>query len=480
MATEDNFIVAIELGSSTVTALAGRKQPDGTIAVRAFAQEKSDAFIRKGRINNFTKMTSCIEGMKKKLEDKLHKTISSTYVGIGGMGMHTVKNTVTRHLSDKILITPEIVSNVVDSNRATPIGDREILEVIPQDYKLGTQIVTEPEGIAADMIEGHFLNIVASASLRRDVNECFNKAGLKVVGMPISVLTLADAILTDSEKRSGCVFVDMGAETTSVAVYKSNLLRHFAVIPLGGASINRDLCNLQIEDAEAENLKRQHATAYREESEEERPAIVLNDGRTVKYDDFSNLVQARVEEIILNVNNQIELSEYKRGQLIAGLVITGGASSMKGMDTAFKALTGFDRLRIVRNMRLQYKADAKFSATFNADGACNAAIAIIDKGNENCCGGELGDPSNGLFGQQDPATTAGQTPTVTPPATDPTKPATEAAATAEKVEEPPVEEKPKAPRFGGLKRMWNKLANAAGNLVNDDEERFPGGKNSNQ
>jgi len=479
MATEDNFIVAIELGSSTVTAIAGRKQPDGTISVRAFAQEKSDTFIRKGQINNFTKTTSCIEGMKEKLESKLHKTISSAYVGLGGMGIHTVSNTVTHHLGDKVQITPEIIRNVEDSNRAMHGGDYEILAVIPQDYKLGTQIVTDPEGIPTDVIEGHFLNIVANTSLREAVGECFNKAGIRVAGSPISVLTLADAILTESEKRSGCVFVDMGAETTSVAIYKSNLLRHLAVIPLGGASINRDLGTFQIENAEAESLKLRYGTAYREEDEEERPAIALNDGRSVKYEDFSNLVQARMEEIILNVKHQIELSGYKRSQLIAGLVITGGASNIKGADKAFTELTGFDRLRLVKNLRLQYKTDPKSSATFNADGSCNTAIAIIDKGVENCCGGELGDPNGGLFGTQgtDPAQPV--TPTPAPAGGEVKKPVNEPPSPdkAEENEEKPNE--PKTPRFSNLKKMWNKLANKANALVNDDEERFPNSKDAN-
>ena len=97
MATEDNFIVAIELGSSKVTGVAGRKQPDGAIQVLAFAQEPSTTFIRKGRINNVSKMTQCIISMREKLEQKMQKSISRVYVGIGGMGMQTVANTVARH-----------------------------------------------------------------------------------------------------------------------------------------------------------------------------------------------------------------------------------------------------------------------------------------------------------------------------------------------------------------------------------------------
>ena len=140
--TNDDFIVAIELGSSKVTAIAGQKQPDGAIKVLAYAQDPSESFIRKGCINNFNKMTSCVDSIKQKLENALGRSVASCYVGIGGMGMHTVANTVTRHLGEKQLITAEMVNNVKDSNNSMPGNDREILEVIPQDYQLGTQAVS--------------------------------------------------------------------------------------------------------------------------------------------------------------------------------------------------------------------------------------------------------------------------------------------------------------------------------------------------
>ena len=99
-------------------------------------------------------------------------------------------------------------------------------------------------------IEGHYLNIVANSSVREEIRNCFRAANVTIADLPITVLALADSMLTESEKRSGCVFVDMGAETTSVAIFKNNLLRHLAVIPLGGANINRDITSLQVEDDE--------------------------------------------------------------------------------------------------------------------------------------------------------------------------------------------------------------------------------------
>lgn len=395
MATEDNFIVAIELGSSKVTAIAGRKQPDGCTRILAFAQEPSTTFIRKGRINNVSKMTQCIASLKEKLEQKMQKSISRVYVGIGGMGMHTVANTVVRHFESKMEVTQEMVDAMNDENRASASPDHDILESVPQEYRLGTQVQTDPVGILAEGIEGRFLNIVASSSVREDIRNCFRNAGVSIADLPITALALADSMLNESEKRSGCVFVDMGAETTSVAIYKNNLLRHLAVIPLGGANINRDIMSLQVEDDEAEELKLKYGSALADHEGGDGAPIHLRDGRTVKHEEFSGLIEARMEEIILNVKNQISLSKYPKEQLIGGIIVTGGASRIRDIDKAFTRHTDFDKIRFVyKPSNIQVRADAP---GFNKDGDFNAAIALTDKGETNCCGGPLGQPNTDLF-----------------------------------------------------------------------------------
>lgn len=389
---EDNFIVAIELGSSKVTCMAGVKQPDGAIQVLAFAQEPSTTFIRKGRINNVSKMTQCLISMKDKMEQKLQKSISRIYVGIGGMGMHTVAKSVVRHFDSKMEITQEMIDAMYEENRNSANTDRDILDVIPQEYHIGTQITNEPVGIMADNVEANFLNVVANSSIREEIRNCFKAAGVTIAELPIMVETLADAMLTEPEKRSGCVFVDMGAETTSVAVYKNNLLRHLAVIPLGGANVNRDIMSLQIEDDEAEELKIKYGSATSSIDDEKHKPITLRDGRNISFDDFSGLVEARVEEIILNIKNQISLSKYDKAQLIGGLIITGGASHMKNIDKAFARELEFEKVRFVRTIRIPLRSSDY--PGLNSDGDCNATIALIDKGNENCCGGRLGQPSD--------------------------------------------------------------------------------------
>lgn len=477
MATEDNFIVAIELGSSKVTGVAGRKQPDGAIQVLAFAQEPSTTFIRKGRINNVSKMTQCIISMREKLEQKMQKSISRVYVGIGGMGMHTVANTVARHFDSKVEITQEMVDAISDENRTSASADRDILESVPQEYHLGAQTTIDPVGILADSIEGHYLNIVANSSVREEIRNSFRTAGVTIADLPITVQALADSMLTEPEKRSGCVFVDMGAETTSVAVYKNNLLRHLAVIPLGGANINRDIMSLQIEDDEAEELKLKYGSAVQESDTDAHKPITLRDGRTIPYDEFMGLVEARVEEIVLNVKNQISLSNYDVSQLIGGLIVTGGAANIRNIDKAFTRDTKFEKIRFVRSIRIPLRTPDY--PGLNNDGDCNAAIALIDKGEINCCGGTLGQPD--LF--DEPKDTEPEPSAEELAAAEAKKKAEEAEAQRKAEEEARIKaeieerererkerEEAKKKRRNKWKNSWKRMSNFFGNLVKEDSD----------
>lgn len=385
MATDENIIVAIELGSSKITGIAGRKQPDGGIQVLAVAQEPSSTFIRKGRVFNIEKTKQCLNNIREKLSKDLNKPISQAYVGIGGQGLMTALHTVQRQLGTQTGITAEIVDSLLDNNLNTPMGNREILEVIPQEYKVGTQTQVDPIGVLTDSIEGRFLNVTAVPTLRENIDKCFEQVGLKIANHTISTLALGDSILSESERRSGCALVDMGADTTTVAIYKNNILRQLSVIPLGGSNVTKDIMTLQLERDEAEQLKLKYGTAYAEFADDEEPStITLSDGRTVDELTFLELTEARIEEIIVNVASQIKRSGYAKDKLLAGIVITGGVAATKNLERAFREHTDFEQFRFAKNLPITVRLPQGQESI--KLGNVNTVIALVDKGTENCCG----------------------------------------------------------------------------------------------
>ena len=95
MAAKD-FIVAIELGSSKVTGIAGRKNLDGSINVLAVVKEESSSFIRKGVVYNIDKTALCISNIIKKLTNQLKTDITQVYVGVGGQSIRSVRNVIAK------------------------------------------------------------------------------------------------------------------------------------------------------------------------------------------------------------------------------------------------------------------------------------------------------------------------------------------------------------------------------------------------
>lgn len=335
MAATD-FIVAIELGSSKITGIAGKKHADGSIQVLALASENSSDFIRKGVIYNLDKTAQSLTSIIKKLESTLKASIGKVYVGIGGQSLRTIRNTEVRHLEEETKISQELIDSIMDSNREVPIIDQEILEVAPQEYKVGINLLADPVGVPSDHIEGRFLNIIARSSVKQNIDKCFKQAGIEIADYIISPLALANAVLTNSEKRSGCMFIDFGADTTTVSVYKNNILRHLAVIPLGGSNITKDICSQQIEEEDAEELKKKYGNAYADKSEDgdDNPTYSLDGKCSIESHLLEDIVEARVNEILANVWNQIVLSGYE-DKLLAGAIITGGAANLKNMEEAF-------------------------------------------------------------------------------------------------------------------------------------------------
>ncbi|WP_321519787.1 cell division protein FtsA [uncultured Bacteroides sp.] len=381
---ETDFIVAIELGSSKITGIAGRKESDGNIQILAYVKEESSSFIRKGVIYNIDKTAQSLTSIINKLEGVLHNSISKVYVGIGGQSIRTVKNIVNRHLANEEIITQELVDSIIDENIQIPLVDLDILDVIPQEYKIGINLQADPVGVLGSNIEGRFLNIVARSSVKKNLQRCFELAKIDVADFFISPLATADVILTDSEKRTGCVLVDFGADTTTIAVYKSNILRYLSVLPLGGNNITRDICALQIEEEEAENLKVKYGNAIHEAIDEESPKnYQLNDEkRTVDRKVLNEIIEARVEEIIANVWNQIETSGYQ-GDLMAGIVITGGGSNLKNLDEAIRSRTKISNIKIAKFVRNGVRAEGP--DLLKRDGTQNTIIGILNAGRENCC-----------------------------------------------------------------------------------------------
>lgn len=472
-----DLIVAIELGSSKMTGIAGRKNPDGSISILAVAKEDSTQYIRKGVAYNIERTAQGLSNIVNKLKNTLKTEIAQVYVGIGGQSIHSVKNPVIKELPQDTIVSQEMVNELMDTNRSMVYPDYEILDAITEEYKVGALFQDDPIGIQAEHLEGNFLNVLWRRSFYRNINKSLDNAGIKVAEMYLAPLAMADSVLTEAEKRAGCVLVDLGAETTTVSVYYRDKLRHIAVLPLGGSNVTKDLESLQIDEINAEAMKLKHASALTNEKDIDADATLpIGDGRTILSRKFIQVVEARMLEIVENVKYLVP-HEFA-DKLLGGIVLTGGGSNMKNVEKLFHEVFGAEKVRIAKSTTLNInKKDS--DVILSEDGTTNTILGLLAKGDMNCAGRAISDT---LFDDEengehttiplDPnATTgtpvAGQT-AATGPAAAATQTATTVTTAAVDEKEEEDEKEPEAQKDTKISRWFGSLKKFGRSLVEPD------------
>lgn len=396
MVSAKEFIVAIELGSSKMTGIAGQKNLDGSITVLAVVKENSSSFIRKGVVYNIDKTAQCISSIVRKLETQLKRQITQVYVGVGGQSVRSVRNVITKNLPADTIVTGSMVDELVDANRNMNYSEQEILDVAVQEYRVDSQLQIDPVGIQCTRLDGNYLNILQRKSFFKNLNKCFEAAGVSIAEMLNAPLVLADAVLTETERRSGCALVDIGADTTTVSVYSKDILRHLAVIPLGGSNITKDIATLQIEDSEAEKLKLKYASAYTDNNDiDNNLKYSIDQDRQVESRRFIEIVEGRLQEIIENVWFQIPSEYYDK--LLGGIILTGGGANMKNIEKAFASHTHVEKIRVAKAP--QQTINSSNEDIRSRNGMMNTVLGLLAKGDINCAGMEI-DPNGGLFDQE--------------------------------------------------------------------------------
>ena len=382
---EDKVIVAIELGSSKISGVAGQIMTDGSLKVLAYAGVPSSSCIRHGAVYNLDKTANAIAEVVERLNSILSTNIEKVYVGYNAKGLKSIISKVEHQFEEETVVSQEVIDDMFQQCSEIEYDGYVNLFQESQEYvvdnKRGTE--TDPIGVACRSLGGSYLNILLKKQVADYIAQCFMMAQVEIVDGYVAPMAQAAAILTDDDRQQGCVLVDYGADTTTVSVYKSGMLRYLRVIPLGSALITRDLSAvLKIEPEQAEQLKCTYGLCNLIGSQDASETIVVNDNK-VLLKDIGDIIEARNEEIIRNVCAQIKASGYGE-VLYAGIVLTGGGSQLRQLDQVFvKLMPSMRRPRVV--------TEPACGVTWvepswkRGDGSQLALLSVMAKGDENCC-----------------------------------------------------------------------------------------------
>ncbi len=327
---EDRYVAAIEISSSKIMVAVGKLRPNNQLDIIACEQDKGVEGVRYGVIQNLEDTSLRIDHLLNKIQRRssvLPREIVGVYVGLSGRSLRSLTTEVSKNLPDETEITNEIISSLRAQALETAIDNSlDVVDAIPRVFKVGKTETTSPKGMVGDSIRGTFDLIVCRPELKKNlVRTLQDKLGIKINGAMVTALCTGQLVLRAEEKRLGCMLVDMGAETTTVTIYRSGHLRYFATLPMGGRNITRDITTLHLLEDKAEDLKTTSGDAIARDSVS---SLNING---VKMSDVSNLVVARSEEIVANIIEQITYAGLKDTDLPGGIICIGGGSQLRGI-----------------------------------------------------------------------------------------------------------------------------------------------------
>lgn len=348
MNKKEQYVAAIDIGTTKIVAIVGTKNENGKIEILGLSKALSKG-VKRGVVLNIEETVNAIRTTVEDVQKRSGILFSEVFVGIAGQHIKSMKNRgyITREAYEDEIKKEEVFKLIEDMHKIHIDIGEEIIHVIPQNFIVDNETgIKSPIGICGRRLEANFHIVIGQVAAAKNIEKCIRKANLLVKDMILEPLASSDAVLTEDEKEAGVVLVDIGGGTTDVAVYYDNIIRHTAVIPFGGNVITKDIKEgCAILQRHAEQLKIQYGSALGDIAPDDKvvsiPGISGREPKEISFKSLAYIIQSRMEEIIDIVNFEIQNSGYS-DKLAAGIVITGGGAMLKHLPQLMKFKTAMD------------------------------------------------------------------------------------------------------------------------------------------
>jgi cell division protein FtsA len=350
MNQEQPIIVGLDIGTTKIAAIAGRKNEFGKLEILGFGRANSNG-VKHGQVLNIDETIKAIRlALENCYASNPNLSISEVYVGIAG---HHIKSLQTRgdivrqHTEDEIT-QKEIDQLIADQYKTyIPAGD-QIIDVIPQEYTVDNfQNIISPIGYGGVKVGANFHIITGDKNAIKNITRAVEKSGLRTKDLVLQPLASAAAVMGQEDLEAGVAIVDIGGGTTDLAVFYEGILKHTAVIPFGGENITNDIkTGLGVLKTQAEQMKVQFGSALSNEAKGNAfitiPGLRGMPAKEISVKNLANIIQARMSEIMDFVTYHLKQVGLDNKMLNGGVVLTGGGSQLRHLIQLTEYVTGLN------------------------------------------------------------------------------------------------------------------------------------------
>jgi cell division protein FtsA len=344
------IIVGLDIGTTKIAAIAGRKNEFGKLEILGFGRANSNG-VQHGQVLNIDQTIRAIQqALENCQKSNPSLEIDDVYVGIAG---HHIKSLQTRGDMVRQDAENEIqaweIEQLINNQKKTfiPAGD-QIIDVIPQEFYVDNNAnIKEPIGVNGVKVGANFLILTGDRNAIRNINRSVERSGLKTKDLVLQPLASASAVMSDIDLEAGVAILDIGGGTSDLAVFYDGILKHTAVIPFGGENITHDIrLGLGVLKSQAEAMKVQFGSALANEANSNAyitiPGLKGMPAKEISVKSLAGIIQARMSEILDFVTYHLKQVGLDSRLLNGGIILTGGGSQLKHLIQLTEYTTGLN------------------------------------------------------------------------------------------------------------------------------------------
>ena len=350
MSLEQPIIVGLDIGTTKIAAIAGRKNEYGKLEILGFGRANSNG-VKHGQVLNIDETIKAIRmALDNCYASNPNLEISEVYVGIAGHHIKSLqtRGDIVRQNTEEEITRREIDQLVADQYKTyIPAGD-QIIDVIPQEFTVDNfQNIPNPIGYGGVKVGANFHIITGDKNAIRNINRAVEKSSLHTKDLVLQPLASAAAVMGQEDLEAGVAIVDIGGGTTDLAVFYEGILKHTAVIPFGGENITNDIkTGLGVLKTQAEQMKVQFGSALSNEAKANAyitiPGLRGMPAKEISVKNLAGIIQARMSEIMDFVTYHLKQVGLDNRMLNGGVVMTGGGSQLRHLIQLTEYITGLN------------------------------------------------------------------------------------------------------------------------------------------
>ncbi len=359
-------VAAIDVGTTKVCTIMADVYDNEGLRVIGVGVTPSHG-LHKGLVTNINEAKESIRQSVRIAEQMAGRRLESAYVGVTGRHITSVNNkgTIAITRNNQVVRTDDL-KRVLDVARSMKVPtEQKLLHIIPREYIVdGQGGVKNPIGMHGFRLDVETHIITAAITSIQNLTKCIRGIGVEVEDLIMEPLASAEAVLEPEEKQDGVLLADIGGGTTDLALFKDNTIYHTSVLPVAGYQVTRDISvGLGITFELAEEMKKRYGDVTpKEEDFSAKEISITGDGHSISYNDLSEIIRVRVEEMLRLIMLELPQSDYRK-LIPAGLVITGGGANLPGIAELGQKITRMP-VRLGLPIKLQGVSDVLDNPAF--------------------------------------------------------------------------------------------------------------------